>query len=86
MSTTTLLDHLFDPFVDALTPESAQRIASWRADEELQRRLDDLGDKANEGALSAKERHDYETYVHVIDFIGILQAKARAFLKSTGNA
>jgi hypothetical protein len=86
MSSATLLDRLFDPFTEALTPESARRIANWRADDELQRRLDELGEKANEGTLSPAERHDYETYVHVIDFIGILQAKARAVLEHDGKA
>lgn len=85
MSTATLLDRIFDPFTAALTPESAQRIADWRADDETQRRLDELGEKANEGALSPAERHDYETYVHVIDFIGILQAKARAIVQRNGG-
>jgi hypothetical protein len=86
MSTATLLDRIFDPLTEALTPEAARHIANWRADDETQRRLDELGEKANEGALTPAERHDYETYVHVIDFIGILQAKARAVVQRNGNA
>lgn len=85
MSTATLLDRIFDPFTEVLTPESAQRIADWRVDDETQRRVDELAEKANEGALSTAERQDYETYVHVIDFIGILQAKARAFVRRDGG-
>jgi hypothetical protein len=86
MSTATLLDRVFDPLAEALTPESARRVAEWRADEETQRRLDELGEKSNEGALLEGERHEYETYVHVIDFIGILQAKARLVLQRNGGA
>jgi hypothetical protein len=81
MATATVLDRIFDPLANVLTPESAQRLVSWRADEETQRRLDELGDKCNEGALTAAEREEYEAYVRAIDFIGILQAKARAVLK-----
>jgi hypothetical protein len=84
MATATLLDRIFDPFGAVLTPESARRIADWRADEETERRLDEQGDKCNEGALSAAEREEYETYVRAIDFIGILQAKARALLARHG--
>ena len=85
MATATILDRIFDPFSDVLTPEAARRIADWRADEEVQRRLDELGSKCNEGTLSPAEREDYETFVRAIDFIGLLQAKARAVLKRAGD-
>jgi hypothetical protein len=81
MSTATVLDRIFDPLSDVFTPETARRLAAWRADDETQRRLDELGDKSNEGDLNATEREEYETYVRAIDFIGILQAKARSVLQ-----
>jgi hypothetical protein len=84
MATATVLDRIFDPFGDVLTPESARRLVAWRADEATQRRLDDLGDKCNEGTLNDSEREEYETYVRAIDFIGILQAKARSILQRHG--
>lgn len=86
MATATLLERIFDPFRDVLTPESARRILAWRADDETERRLDELGDKCNEGTIAAAEREEYETYVRSIDFIGILQAKARAVLQQNGDA
>lgn len=84
MATATLLDKIFDPFRDVLTPESARRIVAWRADDETERRLDELGDKCNEGKLNDAEREEYESYVRAIDFIGILQAKARSVLHNGG--
>ncbi len=36
--------------------------------------------------LTDVERSEYETYVYVIDFIAILQAKARALLKRSQDA
>jgi hypothetical protein len=86
MANATILDRIFEPLGEALTPESARRIVDWRADEETQRRLDQLGGKCNEGELTASEREEYETYVWAIDFIGILQAKARAVLQRNGGA
>ena len=65
--------------------KSKRRLVAWRADEETQRRLDELGDKCNEGELSTAEREEYEAYVQAIDFIGILQAKARAVLQRNGG-
>jgi len=86
MATAALLDRIFDPFRDVLTPEFARRVLAWHADDEIERRLDELGDKCNEGTITAGEREEYETYVRSIDFIGILQAKARAVLQQNGNA
>ena len=86
MATATLLDRIFDPLRDVLTPESARRILAWRADDETERLLEELGDKCNEGTLTDAEREEYVTFVQVIDFIGILQAKARAVLQQNGAA
>jgi hypothetical protein len=86
MATALILDRIFDPFGRVLTPESARRIADWRADDETQRRLDELGDKCNEGQLTDAEREEYDAYVRAIDFIAILQAKARSVLQKNSNA
>ncbi len=85
MATATLLDRIFDPIEDVLTPESARRLVAWRADEATQQRLHELGDKCNEGELTEAEREEYETYVRAIDFIAILQAKARLVLQRNGG-
>jgi hypothetical protein len=55
-------------------------------DAKAQARIDQLARKCNEGELSEEERREYETYVHTIDFIAILQAKARALLKRSSDA
>ena len=47
----------------------------------MQKRIEELAEKANEGELSESERRDYETYVHVGNIIAILQAKVRLRLK-----
>jgi hypothetical protein len=86
MATATFLERIFDPFGDTLTPETARKIADWRADEDIQRRLDELGNRSNEGELTPPEREEYESYVRAIDFIGILQAKARGVLKRAGGS
>jgi hypothetical protein len=84
MATASLLDRIFEPFGEALTPESAARIVEMRADDEVQRRIDELADKCNEGELSEDERYEYDTYVRAIDFISIMQSKARQVLKRNG--
>ena len=75
------LDRFLDPVGSFLTPEVAKRLVGFRADAKTQARLDKLADKCREGRLSDKERGEYDTYLSAIDFITVLQAKARSVLK-----
>lgn len=76
-----VLDRLFDPLTNILTPEVARKLVKLRFDSTAQARIGKLARKCNEGELTDAERREYETYVHAINFIGILQVKARALLK-----
>jgi hypothetical protein len=58
----------------------AQQTAALRADPLTQARIDELATKCNEGALTEAEQREYEAYVEALEFIGLLQAKARAIL------
>ena len=80
--TTALLDELFDPVSECLTPDVARRLVGLRASAAVQKRLDALAEKCSEGLLSADERRAYESYLRAANFIGVLQAKARALLAS----
>ena len=82
MSTTEILEHVLDPFVDCLTPDGARKIVALRAEPEVQRRLDELADRANEGSLTAEERTDYERLRAIFHVITLLQSKARQLLGS----
>jgi hypothetical protein len=78
-----VLEQLLDSFSACLTPASARRIVAFRADAATQARISELAEKCNEGDLTPKERREYEGYVRAIDFISILQAKAKkALLKA----
>jgi hypothetical protein len=74
------LDRVLDPFARCLTPDVARRIESVEMDAVTRQHLDELAAKANEGTLSEAERAEYEMYVDAIDFVGVLQAKARILL------
>ncbi|HUY90298.1 MAG TPA: hypothetical protein VMV10_16295 [Pirellulales bacterium] len=78
--TIDVLDRLLEPVGRCLTPEVARKIVELRADPGLQVRIDELADKSTEGRLSEEERAQYEKIVCAIDFIAVLQAKARAVL------
>jgi hypothetical protein len=47
-------------------------------------RRTELAEKANEGALTAEEFAEYETYAQVRGLIAILQSKARLRLAQNG--
>lgn len=85
-SKSSVIDRLIEPVGRCLTPEVAQRIASLRADPELQSRVDELADKANAGTLTETERSEYEQYVSFSQFVTLLQIKARNILDSTPGA
>jgi hypothetical protein len=81
-----VLDRILDPVGQILTPEVAQDLVNLRFDRKAQAHLDKLARKCNEGKLSDDERREYETYVCAIDFIGVLQAKARSVLRRSASA
>ena len=71
------LDRLLEPLAAGFSSEMAKYISEFRADPEVQSRIQELADKANEGDLSDSERREYETYVDAGTLIAVLQAKAR---------
>ena len=86
MSDTGLLDDLLDPFTRCLDDESAQRVAEFRIAPGVQKRVDALAERANEGVLREDERRDYEALINVADFIAILKLKARRRLISNTHS
>jgi len=74
------LARLLAPIGECMTREVAEKVADLRADPDVQVRVDELADKCTEGELTAEERAEYESYVHAIRVIGVLQAQARGIL------
>lgn len=71
-----------DPVFDLLTPDQAEKIVGYHADEALQRRIEWLADRANEGALSDEEHAEYEGYARANQFLSVLCAGVRRKLAS----
>lgn len=76
----TVLERLLSPIAECLTPESAERLVRLQVAPEAKSRIDELARKANDGNLSESEQFEYREYVEIMDFIGILQAKARQII------
>ncbi len=80
MTTATYINRFLEPVVDAFTPEIAQKIVDLKIDPQLQARVSELADKANEGELTPEEDAEYKSIIQAADVVGIIQAKARSFL------
>jgi len=78
-----ILDRVLEPVTECLTTDVAAKLVALRANAQTQARVDELADKANEGALSPEERAEYDRYRDAFHFVTILQAKARKLLSNT---
>jgi hypothetical protein len=80
-----ILERIFEPVGEVLTPAAARRIANWSIDNDTQRRIDELADKSNNGTLTTEEAAEYDSYLSAFDIVAILQSQARTVLeKSSG--
>jgi len=79
-SATKLLGSIMSPLGKALTPAAAKEIVGLRADERAQRRIKRLASKCDHGTLTPEEQAEYRLFVEVVDWVALLQAKARRFL------
>ena len=86
MPTTTegiAFDRGVHPLLRLVLPDKVEAVLRFRADAELQARIEELAGKSTEGALTQAERAEYEGYVRANKFIAILQRQARQL---TGTA
>ena len=78
--TASVLERLLEPISRSLNLQSARALAEIKSDPVAQKRIAELAEKCNQGALTPIEEKEYETYVNAGSLIAILQAKARAVL------
>lgn len=77
----TCLEKFVDHLTRGFTPELAKHFAQVPLpDPEFQARLDELAEKANEGQLSEDEEREYDRYIELMDFVALMQLKARSRL------
>ena len=85
-SASKVLDSLLGPLSQCLDAESARRVAEFSVGQDVQRRVEWLAERANEGLLNEEERAEYEALVNAADFIAILKLKAIRNLEPNCNA
>ncbi|MGZ5434934.1 MAG: hypothetical protein ACXWID_10725 [Pyrinomonadaceae bacterium] len=69
-----------EPVMKLALPEKAKEVSEFRADPELQDRIERLARKSTEGALSDTEKAEYAGYVRANKFVAILKRQARTMI------
>ncbi|HEX4128808.1 MAG TPA: hypothetical protein VHZ24_02110 [Pirellulales bacterium] len=80
MSTNDCLELILEPMASSFSAEFARKLVDLRTTPALQQRLDELAQKANEGALSLEEQAEYRSLVDASTIVAIMQASARRYL------
>ena len=77
MTSATAIHQLFDSVGNCLSLDAASKLQQMRVPDNVQTQLDEWATKNTEERLGAGEREDYEAILRTLNFISILQAKAR---------
>ena len=70
------------PVLELVLPDKAQAILNFRADPDLQARIEELAARSTEGQLTEAESEEYAGYVRANKFVAILQRQARQMTAS----
>src|SRR4051812_42817418 len=76
----TILARLVQAEDQELTPEAARYWLSLKLPASDEERVNELSAKARAGSLTADEKQELESYLHVGMLLGVMQSKARQLL------
>ena len=65
-----------------LAPEVARYLLSFAFQPHDLERMNELSERAQRGTLTAGEREELDSYLHVSNLLAVMQSRARQFLKS----
>lgn len=75
------MDAMFSVVADCLNAGALRALVDLRASSQDVERIEWLGERANEGALTDEERQEYQSSIMFANFLGVLQSKARLKLQ-----
>src|ERR1051325_4230860 len=70
------------PMLEIVLPEKADAVIGFKADPDLQARIEELARKSTEGELTEDERAEYAGYVRANKFVAILKRQAQQIANS----
>jgi hypothetical protein len=83
ISEASLLGRIFERSSANFTPATAEYFLSIRFTDAEVSRMNELSDKAQFGSLSPAEHAELDSFIHVANFLALMQAKARRRLSSS---
>jgi hypothetical protein len=66
---------------DDLSSEAAEFLLTISFDEADRRRMHDLAERSEAGTLTPEEQTEFDGYLHIGNFLAVMQSKARLALK-----
>jgi len=81
-----LVNGIFNLLGEQMSPELAKRILEIRPQAQDVARLDELGNKANEGQLTGSERAEYDRYLWLGEVVAKMQHRARQLVQGAHAA
>jgi len=69
----------------ALSSDLAKFLLSIDFAEEDEERMQELADRSSAGTLTTQERAEMDGYLHIANFLAVLQSNARVALKSRNS-
>jgi hypothetical protein len=68
-----------------ITPDVARYLLSMQLPDTDRNRVDELSAKARSGSLTGAEETELDSYLHIGSLLGVMQSRARRFLRKTGR-
>jgi hypothetical protein len=69
---------------EVLTRAAAEYLLSFRFSSDDERRMLELAERSNSGALTAEELAELDSYLHVGNVLAVMQARAKALIRLPG--
>lgn len=76
MSETAAFEQGIRPLMEIVLPDKRDAVIGFRADPQLQARIEELARKSTEGRLTEEERAEYSGFVRANKFVAILKRQA----------
>jgi len=76
-SETVAFERGIRPLMEMVLPDKAEAVIAFRADPQIQARIEELARKSTEGQLTGDERAEYVGFVRANKFVAILKRQAR---------
>ncbi len=76
-SETAAFEQGIRPLLEIVLPDKRDAIIRFRADPQLQARIEELAQKSTEGQLTDEERAEYSGFVRANKFVAILKREAQ---------